>query len=169
MELLQPPFPAQEVQGQNSLFHVVPEEMEATRKRVGLQSSKANFACDLETSYVISFLKSKSTFQIKSEKNIKKIEEMSQRIKEGDELPEHTFFSLKEGEMVRLNLKDLVKGKKVVIFAVPGAFTPGCSKEHCPSFRKNAKTLKEKGVDSIFCTAVNDCFVLGESPLFLEI
>jgi len=55
----------------------------------------------------------------------------------------------------------LFKDKKVVLFAVPGAFTPGCSKTHCPSFVKGAKDLKKKGVDLIACTAVNDPFVMN--------
>lgn len=55
---------------------------------------------------------------------------------------------------------DLLKGKKVVLFAVPGAFTPGCSKTHLPGFVVHADTIKAKGIDSIICTSVNDAFVM---------
>jgi len=51
-------------------------------------------------------------------------------------------------------------GKKVALFAVPGAFTPGCSKTHCPSFVRNAATLKQNGIDEVVCTAVNDVYVM---------
>ena len=55
---------------------------------------------------------------------------------------------------------ELVQGKKVVLFAVPGAFTPGCSMTHLPGFVVKADEIKAKGVDSIICTSVNDAFVM---------
>ena len=55
----------------------------------------------------------------------------------------------------------LLDNKKVVLFAVPGAFTPGCSNTHLPGFVVNADKIKAKGVDSIICMAVNDAFVMG--------
>lgn len=60
-----------------------------------------------------------------------------------------------------LSTNDIFPGKKVVLFAVPGAFTPGCSNTHLPGFVINADKIKAKGVDSIVCMAVNDAFVMG--------
>jgi glutaredoxin/glutathione-dependent peroxiredoxin len=56
---------------------------------------------------------------------------------------------------------DIFAGKKVVLFAVPGAFTPTCSARHLPSFREKAAEFKAKGVDAIACTSVNDAHVMG--------
>lgn len=59
-----------------------------------------------------------------------------------------------------VNLADLIKGKKVAIFAVPGAFTPGCSKSHLPSFITAQDELKAKGIDMTICIATNDAYVM---------
>lgn len=60
-----------------------------------------------------------------------------------------------------LNVQDLVKGKKIVIFGLPGAFTPTCSLKHLPSYVEHAAELKAKGVDEVWCIAVNDHFVMA--------
>jgi len=89
-------------------------------------------------------------------------------IKVGDKLPEGTlqeFFEVeKNGCAVGPNpvkVDELTKGRKVVIFGLPGAFTPTCSAKHVPSYLANYDKLKAKGVDTIACMAVNDPFVMG--------
>ncbi|CAD7700481.1 unnamed protein product [Ostreobium quekettii] len=79
----------------------------------------------------------------------------------GDKLPSSTFnyFDV-EGNMQEITTEELCKGKKVVLFAVPGAFTPTCSLKHLPGFIEKADDLKAKGVDAIGCVAVNDAFVM---------
>jgi peroxiredoxin len=83
-------------------------------------------------------------------------------IKAGDSLP----LDIKLKEMGESGPKDvttgeLFKGKRVVLFAVPGAFTPTCSKQHLPGFVSQANELKKKGVDDVICLSVNDAFVMG--------
>src|SRR6202166_3430012 len=81
-------------------------------------------------------------------------------IKVGDRVP-HGSFSVMTGEGRKPKTTDeWFKGKKVVLFAVPGAFTPTCHKNHLPGFVKNADAIKAKGVDTIAVTAVNDGFVM---------
>lgn len=65
-----------------------------------------------------------------------------------------------EGNMQEITVGNLTKGKKVVLFAVPGAFTPTCSLKHLPGFIEKADELKSKGVDTIACVSVNDAFVM---------
>ena len=81
-------------------------------------------------------------------------------IKQGDKLPEATFQCLNNDGMQSPSTDELFAGKKVILFAVPGAFTPTCSEAHLPGYVVNADKLKEKGVDSIICLAVNDAFVM---------
>ena len=78
----------------------------------------------------------------------------------GDTLPDHVFMLRQNGEMSQPSTDDLFKGKKVVMFAVPGAFTPTCSQAHLPGFVVQADALKAKGIDAIICIAVNDAFVM---------
>jgi len=80
-------------------------------------------------------------------------------VKVGDRLPEAKFRVMgPEGPAVRTTA-DIFKGKKVVLFAVPGAFTPTCNNNHLPGFLKNADAFKAKGIDAIAVTGVNDVFV----------
>lgn len=81
-------------------------------------------------------------------------------IKVGERLPEVNFTVMGERGPKQVSSGDLLKGKKVVLFAVPGAFTPTCSEQHLPGFIGLADQLKGKGVTTIACTAVNDVFVL---------
>ena len=78
----------------------------------------------------------------------------------GSRLPEVAFSHIDNGEMKHPESKDLFAGKKVALFALPGAFTPTCSAAHLPGFVALADKLKEKGVDSIVCLSVNDAFVM---------
>lgn len=82
-------------------------------------------------------------------------------IKEGDKLPSATLHTMQDGRPTPVTTDDLFAGKKVVLFAVPGAFTPTCSQAHLPGYVVNADAIKGKGVDSIVCLSVNDAFVMG--------
>ena len=81
-------------------------------------------------------------------------------IKEGDKLPDATMHVMKDGRPTAVTTQELFGGKKVVVFAVPGAYTPTCSEAHLPGFVANADKIKQKGVDSIICLSVNDAFVM---------
>ncbi len=81
-------------------------------------------------------------------------------IKVGDRLPEAEFKTMTADGPKPLTTAEVFAGKKVVLFSVPGAFTPTCSKQHLPGYVKQADDLKGKGVASIVCLAVNDVFVM---------
>lgn len=81
-------------------------------------------------------------------------------IQVGDRIPSVTLKRLGDNGMEDVSTNDLFRGKKVVMFAVPGAFTPTCSAKHLPGFVDNVGKLKEKGVDDIVCMSVNDPFVM---------
>ncbi|MEZ5530479.1 MAG: peroxiredoxin [Porticoccaceae bacterium] len=78
----------------------------------------------------------------------------------GDTLPNITLKVMGEKGPVVITTDEIFKGKKVVLFAVPGAFTPGCSKTHLPGYVVLADEIKARGVDTIVCMAVNDAFVM---------
>ena len=89
-------------------------------------------------------------------------------IKIGDRLPEGSLQEYIEVETEgcslgpnSFNVADLVRGKTIAIFGLPGAFTPTCSAQHLPGYVKLADQLKAKGVDEIWCISVNDAFVMG--------
>lgn len=81
-------------------------------------------------------------------------------IQVGDQIPEGALKVMGEKGPQDVSTSDMFGGKKVVLFAVPGAFTPTCSAAHLPGFVANADKIKAKGVDEIVCMAVNDAFVM---------
>ena len=82
-------------------------------------------------------------------------------ISKGESLPDATLVKMTPDGPDKVQAADYFKGKKVALFAVPGAFTPTCSAKHLPGYIEKAEELKAKGVDEIACTSVNDAFVLG--------
>jgi peroxiredoxin len=81
-------------------------------------------------------------------------------IKAGDTLPKATFMTMTDEGPKPRTTDEIFSGKKVVLFAVPGAFTPTCHKNHLPGFLAKADQIKAKGVDAIAVTGVNDVFVM---------
>jgi peroxiredoxin len=81
-------------------------------------------------------------------------------IKVGDRVPSGSFMTMSADGPKPVTTDELFKGKKVVLFAVPGAFTPTCHRNHLPGFVKNADAIKGKGIDTIAVTGVNDVFVM---------
>lgn len=82
-------------------------------------------------------------------------------IQVGDKLPSATLTTMTAEGPKPLTTSELCEGKKVVLFAVPGAFTPTCSVQHLPGFLENTQSFKDKGVDTVACVSVNDPFVMG--------
>ena len=82
-------------------------------------------------------------------------------IQVGDRLPSATLTIMTAEGPKPLTTAELCEGKKVVLFAVPGAFTPTCSVQHLPGYVDNTQSLKDKGVDTVACVSVNDPFVMG--------
>lgn len=78
----------------------------------------------------------------------------------GDKIPASTLKTMGDNGPQDITTEDLFAGRKVVLFAVPGAFTPGCSMTHLPGYVVNADSIKARGVDTIACMAVNDAFVM---------
>jgi peroxiredoxin len=81
-------------------------------------------------------------------------------IKVGDKLPQATFRVMTADGPAAKTTDDIFKGRKVVLFAVPGAFTPTCHKNHLPGYLAKADEIRAKGVDAIAVTGVNDVFVM---------
>ena len=81
-------------------------------------------------------------------------------IQAGDKMPAGVFVVMTETGPGAISADDLFSGKKVVLFSVPGAFTPTCSNNHLPGFVDHADAILGKGVDTIACTSVNDVFVM---------
>ena len=82
-------------------------------------------------------------------------------IKVGEKIPSVKLKTMKDGKMSDITTDEIFRGKKVVLFAVPGAFTPTCSMQHLPGFVEKTSEIKAKGVDTIACISVNDAFVMG--------
>ena len=79
----------------------------------------------------------------------------------GDKIPSATLKQMTDDGPADITADELFGGKKVVVFAVPGAFTPTCSVKHLPGFVQQADAIKAKGVDDVACLSVNDAFVMG--------
>ncbi|MEZ5937125.1 MAG: peroxiredoxin [Hyphomonadaceae bacterium] len=82
-------------------------------------------------------------------------------IKIGDKMPEATFTVMKDGQPAPMTMAELTTGKKVALFAVPGAYTPTCSARHLPGYKEKVADFRAKGVDTIACVSVNDVFVMN--------
>jgi len=82
--------------------------------------------------------------------------------REGQSVPQVTFHTRHDHEWVDVSSDDIFKGKTVVVFSLPGAFTPTCSSTHVPRYNQLAPTFKKHGVDEIVCVSVNDTFVMNE-------
>jgi len=82
-------------------------------------------------------------------------------IKVGDKIPSAKLHIMTEQGPKDVTTDEVFKGKRVVLFALPGAFTPTCSAKHLPGFVQNASAIRAKGIDTIACLSVNDTFVMG--------
>jgi peroxiredoxin (alkyl hydroperoxide reductase subunit C) len=87
---------------------------------------------------------------------------MALKSREGEKVPQVSFKVQKDGRWETITTDDLFKAKSVVVFSLPGAFTPTCSSTHLPRYNELAPILKQEGVDSIVCISVNDTFVMNE-------
>jgi glutaredoxin-like protein len=82
--------------------------------------------------------------------------------REGQKVPQVVFRTRREHEWVDVSSDEVFKGKTVVVFALPGAFTPTCSSTHVPRYNQLAPVLRQHGVDEVICISVNDAFVMNE-------
>ena len=83
------------------------------------------------------------------------------KLKVKDQIPTSKIFHLVDGEPKEQNISEILGTNKIILFGLPGAFTTTCSKFHLPGFVTNAQRILDKGVDKIFCLAVNDPFVMN--------
>ena len=83
------------------------------------------------------------------------------KLKENDNLPSEEIFVLEDGEPIKKSIEEYTKGKKVIIFGLPGAYTSVCSAKHLPGYVKNIDAFKSKGIDHVICMSVNDPFVMS--------
>lgn len=82
------------------------------------------------------------------------------RIKAGEKLPKGTFHTMTSDGVAVVTTEDIFNGKRVVLFAVPAVFTPGCTKNHLPSYINHCETIQQKGFDTIACLSVSDAYVM---------
>lgn len=83
------------------------------------------------------------------------------KLKVGDKLPDGTLYEMGEDGPKPITVAELTRGKRIVFFGLPGAFTPTCSALHVPGYVAQADKIKAKGIDHIVCLSVNDAFVMG--------
>ena len=83
------------------------------------------------------------------------------KLKENENLPNEEIFVLEGGEPIKKSIEEYTKGKKVIIFGLPGAYTSVCSAKHLPGYVKNIDAFKSKGIDHVICMSVNDPFVMS--------
>ena len=81
------------------------------------------------------------------------------KIKEGDKIPDSKVFII-EKEHKEISTSEILNKGKIILFGLPGAFTPTCSNKHLPSFLESAKKLKSKSINKVFCISINDPFVM---------
>ena len=82
------------------------------------------------------------------------------KLKENELIKSADIFFLEDGEPIKKDIIEFLKGKKIILFGLPGAFTSVCSNKHLPGYVKNYENFKSKGVDQIICLSVNDPFVM---------
>ena len=83
------------------------------------------------------------------------------KLKVDNQIPDVKIFYMFEGQPKEESIKNVLGTKKIILFGLPGAFTSTCSKFHLPGFISNAQKIKDKGIDKIFCLAVNDPYVMN--------
>ncbi|GJD08636.1 Peroxiredoxin-2E, chloroplastic [Galdieria sulphuraria] len=127
------------------------------------------FVCGLHSPVVVGVHREKAvsickrtTFLFGSKQSLPRQINLMMIISNGSRFPEDvTFTTLQEGQVKEMKASEIFNGKKVVIFGVPGAFTPSCSDKHLPGFAENFDKFKEKGIDTVICLAANDPYVMN--------